>query len=91
MAQFTQREFLYIDDLLHLEETQIAFCADLASHCQDPQLAQLCMEMAQKGERHFNALLNHLNQAHGRSGYQSQYQTAPTTFNNPSSGFGFNQ
>lgn len=77
MAQFTQREFLYLDDLMHMEEIEAAKCRSMAQQLNDPQLKQLCQNAAQRHEQHFTTLLRHLNQAQGQRGqaaYQQAYQ-----------------
>lgn len=76
---FTQREFLWLDDLLHHEELEVKHCLDAAQRCSDPQLKQLLTSLAQRHQQHFDQLLSHLNrQAQGQQassmqpGYQSQ-------------------
>ncbi|MBO8141179.1 MAG: hypothetical protein H0Z37_03225 [Firmicutes bacterium] len=58
---FTQREFLFLDDLLHAEELQVKKLRAYAQQCQDPQLKQMLQSMAQRHEHHFNTLLQQLN------------------------------
>lgn len=75
MAQFTQREFLYLDDLMSMVEIEAAKCRSMAQQLNDPQLKQLCQNAAQRHEQHFTTLLRHLNQAQGQRG-QASYQQA---------------
>ena len=78
MAQFTQREFLHLDDLLHMEEMQALFAVDMANHCNDPEIRRLCLDIASKSERHFNTLLQQLSSQSAQS-FQSSVQTNYTT------------
>lgn len=78
MAQFTQREFLHLDDLLHMEEMQALFAVDMASHCTDPEIRRLCLDIARKSEQHFNTLLQQLS-AQGAASFQSSLQPSYTT------------
>lgn len=74
---FTQREFLFLDDLLHEEELQVKKFRAYAQQCQDPQLKQMLQSIAQSHERHFNTLLQQLGQQNSTGQYaQAQgYQT----------------
>lgn len=85
MAQFTQREFLFLDDLMHMEEVEAIKFQAMADQLSDPQLKQLCQRMAQRHQQHLMTLLGHVNQAQGRpaaaslqasaqTGYQGGYQ-----------------
>lgn len=88
MAQFTQREFLYLDDLLHLEELQAVVATHAAAYCSDPQISRLCVDIARRSEQHFNTLLNYLNQSQGRSFAQP---AAHANFSTSPAGYTFGQ
>jgi len=62
---FTQREFLFLEDLLHEEELQIRKFRTYSQQCQDPQLKQMLQSIAQRHEQHFNTLFHQLNQQSG--------------------------
>lgn len=58
----TQREFLFLDDLLHQEELEVKCCLDFAQRAQDPQIKQTFLSLAQQHQQHFDRLLNFLGQ-----------------------------
>jgi hypothetical protein len=63
--QLTQREFLFLEDILHAEQLEISKFQDFAAHCQDPQLSNLCLQIANRHKTHFNRLMGILNQSGG--------------------------
>lgn len=80
--QLTQRQFLFLDDLLHAEEIQSVTFRHMADFCEDPQLKQLCNQIAQAHQQHFDRLLSLLNLAQGGPAAQpglnaQQQQPAP--------------
>lgn len=101
MSQLTQREFLFLDDLLHMTELSVKEAADFSQHCTDPELQRLCTSVASRTERQFRTLFSHLNQAQGQGQSQSQgqgfgqsqfTQAQPMQFQQgTTSGYGFNQ
>lgn len=62
---FTQREFLFLEDLLHEEELQVRKFRAYSQQCQDPQLKQMLQSIAQRHEQHFNTLFQQLQQQSG--------------------------
>lgn len=98
MSQLTQRQFLFLDDLIHMEEMQVIFAADLAERCQDPEIAQLCAEVARKSEQHFNTLLRQIEHAQGNRSFAqtSSFQSGQTgqghaNFSHQSGGYSYTQ
>lgn len=76
--QLTQREFLFLDDVMAVEHINATRFSDLAQHCSDPQLRQLCHETAQQSLMHFNRLNRVLSQGQGGHGtYHSGTSTTP--------------
>ena len=70
--QLTQREFLFLEDLLHAEQLEMVKFQDFAQHCQDPQLQEMCSRIANHHHQHFNKVLNILDQSQGgQTGYQN--------------------
>ncbi|MBL0389316.1 hypothetical protein JJB07_22245 [Tumebacillus sp. ITR2] len=69
MQPLTAKELEYIADSMSNEDLLIKQCAAAASSVQNPQLAQLAMQMAQRHQMHYNYLLNTL---------QQHQQLAPT-------------
>lgn len=90
--QFTQREFLYLDDVMAGEKIGIMQFQDLALHCTDPQLKDLCQQIASQNVQHFNRLARLLDQGQGgQSSYNANTNTAPSTQWGSFSGQGFPQ
>lgn len=67
---FTQREFLFLEDLLHMEELQAKKFQSYAQQAQDPEIAQLLSSAAHRHTQHFEALLDQV---------KRQQQTHPPT------------
>lgn len=81
---FTQREFLWLDDLLQHEQLEVKHCLDAAQRCSDPQLQQLLTSLAQRHQQHFDQLLSHLNrQAQGQQPSQTQSSFQAQTYSQP--------
>lgn len=71
--QLTQREFLFLEDVMAAEQQGVVQFLDFARHCTDPQLQSLCQQVAVENVNHYNRLLHILNQATGGHGtYQAQ-------------------
>lgn len=65
LHQLTQREFLFLEDLLHSEQLEVMKFRDFAQHVQDPQLKQMCEQMAGRHQQHFERLYQILSQSKG--------------------------
>lgn len=63
--QLTQREFLFLEDTIAGEQIGIMQFQDLAQHCTDPQLREICQQIAQQNMQHFNRLVRILHQGQG--------------------------
>lgn len=74
-VSLTQREFLFLDDLLHQEELEVKCCLDFAQRAQDPQIKQTFLSLAQQHQQHFDRLLNFLGQ-YQPTGFQDVSQSA---------------
>lgn len=95
MSQLTQREFLFLEDLLHAEQLEVTKFRDFAQHVQDPQLKQMCEQMASRHQQHFERLFQVLSQSTGvqnrsygvaSTTSQETFQQQPWT-SNPPGGF----
>ncbi len=73
MSQFTQREFLYLDDAMANAQNTAKCCQLLAEQCQQPQARQVCLNVSQMHNTHFQRLLRHLQAAQGKQGTQQQF------------------
>lgn len=63
---------------------------DLAQHCTDPQLRELCLQIANQNLQHFGRLMSILNQSEGGQGtYQVGTNQVPQTNESTFSGTGF--
>lgn len=88
MPQFTQREFLFLDDIMHATEVESKCSADMAGRCTEPAVRDLCLRLSQMHRRHFDRLLRHMNAGQGQAATQPQwaaaqmppYQAQPTTY-----------
>lgn len=78
--QLTQREFLFLDDLLSVEQLGISQFQDFSQHCTDPQLKDLCQQIATQNLQHFNRLVRILNQGQGG---QNTYHTESNQVSQP--------
>lgn len=65
MSQLTQREFLFLEDLLHAEQLEVIKYQDFAQHVSDPQIKESLHRIAGQHQQHFNRLLQILNQSQG--------------------------
>jgi rubrerythrin len=59
-SKITQRELHYLEDCLQAEEMAIRKCQAFAEAAQDPEVAEICKNMANKHLQHYNTLLQHL-------------------------------
>ncbi len=75
--RFTQREFLYLDDVLAAQKVAAEKCMAAAASLSDPQLKQLCQSTAYRHQQQFARLLRHVDQA---AGYTYQPGTFPGTY-----------
>jgi len=71
LSQFTQREFLYVDDAMANAENAAKCFTMLAEHCQLPMAKQACLSAAQMHQSHYQRLARHMQNAHGQ-GAQEQ-------------------
>lgn len=67
--QFTQREFLLLEDAIEAQKLAISKFQNAATHFRDAQLKQMCQKMAQKHQQHFNTLLGCLERAQGQQSF----------------------
>lgn len=77
--QLTQREFLFLEDVMAGEEMSVTFFQDLAQHCSDPQLKNLCQQLAEQSMQHYNKLTHIVNRSQGGSGTYSVGQNSSQT------------
>lgn len=77
----TQREFLFLDDLIHQEELEVKCHLDWAQRAQDQTVKQLFFSLARQHQQHYDRLVNFLGQAvQGQYGLQGQQAQAGTSF-----------
>lgn len=50
------------------ERLGVTYFQDLASHCSDPQLREMCLQLARQSFQHFERLLGILNRSDGGHG-----------------------
>lgn len=74
LSQFTQREFLFLDDAMHAAQVHSKCFEDLAQRCQEPAARDLCVNLSQMHQRHFDRLLRHMNAGQGQQYQQTQAQ-----------------
>lgn len=84
MSQLTQREFLFLEDLLHAEQLEVMQFQDFAQHVSDPQIKETLQRIAGQHQQHFNRLLQILNQSHGAQTRTYGVASASTSTNQPS-------
>lgn len=56
---------MFLEDLLHAEQLEVMKFRDFAQHVQDPQLKQMCEQMASRHQQHFERLYQILSQSKG--------------------------
>lgn len=66
--QLTQREFLFLEDAMAAERLGVMQFRDMAKHCTDHELRDLCLQAANQSLQHFGRLLRILNQSTGGHG-----------------------
>lgn len=66
--QLTQREFLFLEDAMATERLGVMQFRDMARHCTDQELRDLCLQAADQSLQHFSRLLRILNQSTGGHG-----------------------
>lgn len=66
--QLTQREFLFLEDVLAAERLGAVQFHEWAQRCSDPGLKALCQRLAQQQLNHVDRLLHLLSQGHGGQG-----------------------
>ncbi len=82
MSQLTQREFLFLDDALHATQVGSKCFADMAQRCQEPPLRELCTNLAQMHQRHFERLARYVSTGQGES-QQSQWMQGQPAYVSP--------
>lgn len=55
--RLTQREVNNIEDCLRAEERAIRRCRDYAQSARDPEVREICQNMAHRHTQHYNTLL----------------------------------
>jgi len=58
--RITRRELHYIQDCLKAEEMAIKKCEKLGAQTSDPEVSEICMNLANRHQQHYNTLLQHL-------------------------------
>ena len=66
--QLTQRDFLFLEDAMAAERLGVVQFRDMARHCTDQELRDLCLQAADQSLQHFGRLLNVLNRSAGGHG-----------------------
>lgn len=59
-ANLTQRELHYIEDCLKSEQLAIKKLQMFGNQTSDPEVSEICMNLANKHLQHYNTLLQHL-------------------------------
>jgi len=70
----TQREYLFSEDLMHLEELEARRFQHAALHTTDPEIRQLATTIAQRHLRHLSAVMAHIGQGQQVQQHQSYPQ-----------------
>lgn len=60
MSQLTEKELSAIQDILNEEQLLVKKFTMLSENCQDAQLKQQMLNIANKHQGHFNAVYSHL-------------------------------
>jgi rubrerythrin len=60
LAQRTAKELSALDDLLSQEQCAVSKYEAYAAQVTDPQLRDLCTDVARRHREHYNTLLRHL-------------------------------
>lgn len=56
----TKRELHHLEDCLKAEEMAIKKCEMFGSQTSDPEVAEICKNMANRHQQHYNTLIQHL-------------------------------
>jgi spore coat protein CotF len=65
MPGMTHKELQYLEDCLKAEQLAVHKCNFFSSESQDPEIQEVCMNMANKHQQHYNTLLRHLQSSSG--------------------------
>lgn len=59
-TRLTQKEFLYLEDCLKAERLAIKKCEFFGEQSSDPEVREICLNLANRHQQHYNTLLQHL-------------------------------
>ena len=59
-GKMTHKELHYLEDCLKAEQLAIHKCNFFGSESQDREVSEICMNMANRHQQHYNTLLKHL-------------------------------
>lgn len=59
-GNMTHKELHYLEDCLKAEQLAAHKCSFFGSQSQDREVSEICMNMANKHQQHYNTLLKHL-------------------------------
>jgi hypothetical protein len=61
MHHLTQRELLYLEDFLKMEQLSQKSMSSFAEQCTDQSIKQLCQEAAQMSKQNYQTMVKHIN------------------------------
>lgn len=80
LSQMTQREFVLLDDALHVTQVESKSFADMAQRCQDPAIRELCTNLAQMHQRHYERLARVVCTGQRQQPQQSQWMLSQPAY-----------
>lgn len=60
MAQLSQKELMYLQDQLNIEQLEIEKFGSAAAQVNDPALREMFLSIQKTHQRHFDLLMRHL-------------------------------
>lgn len=70
--QLSNKDLSYLKDEMSWELLAFKKCHHFAQECQDPQIKKKLDEIGKIHQRHYQTLLNHVQQASGTTGNMTQ-------------------